>query len=59
MMGYLQQLSEGHHFVATHGGVTCSLVYHLGLKYVLPNCSVVCVEVGGVNKELTRINFVW
>jgi len=42
-MEYIKQINQGHHLIYTHGGLICSLTYHLGLKYVVPNCSVVSV----------------
>ncbi len=32
VIGYLDQLGEGHHLVSTHGGLMCALTYHLGVK---------------------------
>lgn len=39
---YLKSIAtKGHHLVSTHGGLLCALLYHLGLKEVVPNCSIV------------------
>jgi hypothetical protein len=40
-MDYIKTINNGHHLIYTHGGLMCSLFYNLGLKYVVPNCSVV------------------
>ena len=41
---YFSSLNEGHYLIGTHGGLMCALTYHLGIKYVLPNCSIISVE---------------
>lgn len=51
-MEYLSGLKEGHHLVYTHGGLMCALTYHLGVKEVVPNCSVVAVGLDGSKGEL-------
>jgi hypothetical protein len=58
-MSYLSQLGEGQHLVGVHGGLMCALTFHLGLKHVVPNCSVVGVSLCPLTKELTDLNFVW
>ncbi len=58
-MGYLRELRPGHHLVFTHGGLMCSLAYHIGVKEVVPNCSVLGVELCPASRELTRLNFKW
>lgn len=58
-MEYLSQLAAGHHLVYTHGGLMCTLTYELGLKEVVPNCSVVAVEMNPQKRQLERLHFKW
>jgi hypothetical protein len=51
-MDYLSTLPAGHHLVYTHGGLICALTYALGLQEVVPNCSVVGVELNSAKGEL-------
>jgi broad specificity phosphatase PhoE len=51
-IAYLSELKEGHHLVYTHGGLMCALAYHLGVKEVVPNCSVVAVALHPSKREL-------
>ena len=47
---YLKELKEGHHLIATHGGLMCALTYALGVKHVVPNCSLISVEMCSKSK---------
>ena len=58
-MNYLSTLSDGHHLIGCHGGLMCALTYHLGVKHVVSNCSVVSVALCPEEKELIKLNFVW
>jgi hypothetical protein len=58
-MQYIRELPEGHHLIGSHGGLMCALAYHLGLKYVVSNCSVVSTTLCPKEKELIALNFVW
>ena len=58
-MEYLGTLKEGHHFICGHGGLMCALGYDIGLKYVVPNCSVVGFELDPTSKQLNKVNFIW
>ena len=58
-MDYLKELKSGHHLIYTHGGLMCSLTYKLGVRSVLPNCSVISVELCPEAKEISKLNFVW
>jgi probable phosphoglycerate mutase len=42
-INYFKTLPEGHHLVSSHGGLICALAYHLGIKHVVPNCSMLSV----------------
>jgi hypothetical protein len=37
----------------------CALAYHLGVKEVVPNCSVVAVAMEPAKRELERLHFKW
>lgn len=37
----------------------CALLYHLGIKKVVPNCSIICAEFCLDTKDLHKLNFVW
>jgi hypothetical protein len=37
----------------------CALMYHLGLKDVVPNCSMISTEFSRERKDIERINFEW
>lgn len=41
---FLQGLKDGTHLVFTHGGPICTQTYSLGLQNVIPNASVVCLQ---------------
>lgn len=58
-MGYLRKLSPGHHFVMAHGGLICALTYPLGVKDVIPNCSMVCVELCPEKKDFIELKYRW
>ena len=59
-MKYLASIAEeGHHLVSTHGGLMCALMYHLGLKEVVPNCSMISAEFSKKDQDFARINFEW
>jgi hypothetical protein len=59
-MKYLTSVSKvGHHFVSTHGGLMCALMHHLGLKEVVPNCSLISVEFCPTQKDFIKVNFEW
>lgn len=58
-MRYLSKLPEGHHLVGSHGGLMCSLAHHLGVKHVVPNCSILAVELCPDSRQLHKLNFLW
>jgi broad specificity phosphatase PhoE len=58
-MEYLRELTPGHHLIYTHGGLMCSLTFNIGIKEVVPNCSVLSVEMCPQSKELSQVNFKW
>jgi broad specificity phosphatase PhoE len=43
----------------THGGLICALIYHLGGKDVISNCSVVCTEFDKEKEDFNKILFQW
>ena len=45
----------------THGGLICALAYHLEVKSVIPNCSMICVRICPEKKDLIerKANMAW
>jgi len=58
-MAYLSKLGAGHHFVMTHGGLICALAYPLGVKNVIPNCSMICAELCPQKKDFIELKYRW
>ena len=59
-MKYLSSIAEeGHHLVSAHGGLMCALMYHLEMKEVVPNCSMISAEFSKELNDFKRINFEW
>lgn len=42
-----------------HGGLICALGYHLGVKNVIPNCSMVCMEFSKAEKDFIKLIHKW
>jgi hypothetical protein len=59
MFNFLNSLkTPGNYLIFTHGGLICSLTYNLGLKDVIPPCSVVSIGINS-NNQTSEVLFKW
>lgn len=55
-LGFLRSMPSGTHFCVSHGGLICCLTHPLGLTDVLPNASIVALNL--IDGQL-QLNFTW
>ena len=50
---------NGNYLIFAHGGLICSLTWHIGIQDILPNASAVGIELDQITDVPKRIHFKW